>query len=101
LLRIADRNAVKQWHVRGFPSANTNNALGEGPLTTKYGNMARTGHKSVSVFPSRALQKGLVSDYLMVSLTTDGVVVLSMAKCSIKRCAAISHVCWKATVKSL
>jgi len=46
---------------------------------------------------SRALQKGC----LMVSLITDGVVVLSMSKSSIKRCAARSHVCWEDTVKSL
>jgi len=58
-------------------------------------------HKSTSVSLSRALQKGLVSDCLMISLTTDGVVVLSMAKSSIKRCAMRSHVCWKDMVKSL
>jgi len=51
--------------------------------------------------PSRTLQKGLVSDCLMVSLTTDGVVVLSMAKFAIKRCAVRSHVRWEDTVKSL
>jgi len=47
------------------------------------------------------LQKGLVSDRLIVSLTTDGVVVLLIAKSSIKRCAARLHVCWEDTVKSL
>ena len=47
------------------------------------------------------MQKGLVSDCLMVSLTTDGVVMLLMAKSSIMRCAARSHVCWEDMVKSL